>query len=28
MTLPSGPCKDALLDLPKLEEWVRSYVRG
>jgi hypothetical protein len=28
MTLPSGPCKDALLDLPKLEEWVRSYVAG
>ena len=28
MTLPSGPCKDALLDLPKLEEWVRSYVVG
>jgi hypothetical protein len=27
MTLPSGPCKDALLDLPKLEEWVRSYVQ-
>lgn len=26
MTLPSGPCKDAQLDLPKLEEWVRSYV--
>ena len=26
MTLPSGPCKDALLDLPKLEEWVRSYL--
>ncbi|MEO8201164.1 MAG: DUF116 domain-containing protein [Gemmatimonadota bacterium] len=26
MTLPSGPCKDALLDLPKLEEWVRAYV--
>ncbi len=26
MTLPSGPCKDALLDLPRLEEWVRSYV--
>lgn len=26
MTLPSGPCKDALLDLPKLEEWVKSYV--
>ena len=26
MTLPAGPCKDALLDLPKLEEWVRSYL--
>ena len=26
MTLPSGPCKDALLDLPKLEEWVKSYL--
>jgi hypothetical protein len=26
MTLPSGPCKDALLDLPRLEEWVRAYV--
>jgi hypothetical protein len=26
MTLPSGPCKDAGLDLGKLEEWVRSYV--
>jgi hypothetical protein len=26
MTLPSGPCKDAVLDLPKLDEWVRSYV--
>jgi hypothetical protein len=26
MTLPSGPCKDALLDLPRLEEWVRTYV--
>ena len=26
MTLPSGPCKDALLDLAKLEEWVRSYL--
>ena len=26
MTLPSGPCKDARLDLRKLEEWVRSYV--
>jgi hypothetical protein len=26
MTLPSGPCKDALLDLGKLEDWVRAYV--
>lgn len=26
MTLPSGPCKDARLDLGQLEEWVRSYV--
>jgi hypothetical protein len=26
MTLPSGPCKDARLDLGKLEEWVRAYV--
>jgi hypothetical protein len=26
MTLPAGPCKDALLDLGKLEEWVKAYV--
>jgi hypothetical protein len=26
MTLPSGPCKDAVLNLGKLEEWVRAYV--
>jgi hypothetical protein len=26
MTLPSGPCKDALLDLVQLEEWVKAYV--
>jgi uncharacterized protein len=26
MTLPSGPCKDALLDMDQLEEWVRAYV--
>jgi hypothetical protein len=26
MTLPSGPCKDALLDLAKLEDWVKAYV--
>lgn len=26
MTLPSGPCKDAGLDLGTLEEWVKRYV--
>jgi hypothetical protein len=26
MTLPAGPCKDASLNLTKLEEWVRAYV--
>jgi uncharacterized protein len=26
MTLPSGPCKDALLNLAQLEDWVRAYV--
>ncbi len=26
MTLPSGPCKDAGLNLERLEEWVRAYV--
>ena len=26
MTLPAGPCKDAELDLGRLEEWVRAYV--
>jgi hypothetical protein len=26
MTLPSGPCKDAGLDLDRLEAWVRAYV--
>jgi hypothetical protein len=26
MTLPSGPCKDAMLDLGQLEEWVKAYV--
>ena len=26
MTLPSGPCKDALLDMEQLERWVRAYV--
>jgi len=26
MELPSGPCKDAILDLGRLEEWVRAYV--
>lgn len=26
MTLPAGPCKDAGIDLNRLEEWVRAYV--
>lgn len=26
MTLPAGPCKDAGIDLVKLEDWVRAYV--
>lgn len=26
MQLPSGPCRDAVLDLPRLEEWVKSYL--
>lgn len=26
MTLPAGPCKDAGVDLDKLEEWVRTYL--
>jgi hypothetical protein len=26
MTLPSGPCRDAVLDLEKLEEWVKRFV--
>jgi uncharacterized protein len=26
MTLPSGPCKDARLNLGQLEEWVKAYV--
>lgn len=26
MTLPAGPCKDAGLDLVKLEGWVKAYV--
>jgi uncharacterized protein len=26
MTLPSGPCKDAALNLAQFEEWVRAYV--
>lgn len=28
MTLPAGPCKDARLDMPKLEEWVKNYVKA
>jgi len=26
MTLPSGPCKDASVNLAQLDEWVRAYV--
>jgi hypothetical protein len=26
MTLPAGPCKDAMLNLAQLEKWVRAYV--
>jgi hypothetical protein len=26
MTLPNGPCKDAALDLEKMEEFVRKFV--
>lgn len=26
LRLPSGPCKDTVLDLGQLEEWVRAYV--
>jgi uncharacterized protein len=26
MTLPAGPCKDAVLNLGQLEDWVRAYV--
>lgn len=26
MRLPNGPCRDAVLDLPKMEEWIRGWV--
>lgn len=26
MTLPAGPCKDASLDLERLEHWIRTYL--
>lgn len=28
MQLPNGPCRDAVLDLPQMEEWVRGWVGG
>lgn len=28
MTLPSGPCKDAAVNLTQFEQWVRAYVVG
>jgi hypothetical protein len=27
MQLPNGPCKDASIDLERLEEFVRKFVR-
>ncbi len=27
MQLPNGPCRDAVLDLPQMEEWVKELVR-
>ncbi len=26
MQLPNGPCRDAVLDLPQMEEWVRGWI--
>lgn len=26
LKLPSGPCRDTMVDLPRLEEWVRAYL--
>ena len=26
MQLPNGPCRDAVLDLPQMEQWVRQWV--
>jgi len=26
--LPSGPCKDATIDMAKFESWVRSFVES
>jgi hypothetical protein len=28
MQLPSGPCKDATIDMAKFESWVRSFVEN
>ena len=28
MNLPSGPCKDASVDVAKFETWVKSFVDG
>jgi hypothetical protein len=28
MRLPSGPCKDAVVDVAKFETWVRSFVEA
>jgi hypothetical protein len=26
MQLPNGPCRDAVLDLPQMEAWVRGWI--
>jgi hypothetical protein len=28
MRLPSGPCKDAAVDLEKFETWVKTFVEA
>ena len=28
MSLPAGPCKDAVIDIGRFESWVRSFVEA
>ena len=28
MSLPAGPCKDAVIDIEKFEGWVKAFVEG